>query len=82
MFEGPMEHRLSFSELARDLHKHLCTCDAHDKAEWAPGTEADATACDYGGGATSSSEGGRVAVGNAILSRLCGKNAEVNWRSS
>ena len=48
MFEGPMEHRLSFSELARDLHKHLCTCDAHDKAEWAPGTEADAVTAAIG----------------------------------
>ena len=34
MYEGPMEQRLSFSELVRDLHKHLSTCDAHDTAEW------------------------------------------------
>jgi hypothetical protein len=34
MYEGPMEQRLSFSELVRDLHKHLTTCDAHDTAEW------------------------------------------------
>jgi hypothetical protein len=34
MYEGPMEQRLSFSELVRDLHKHLSSCDAHDTAEW------------------------------------------------
>ena len=84
MFEGPMEHRLSFSELARDLHKHLCTCDAHDKAEWAPGTEADATAAIGEAEAPRELERkeARAESANAILSRLWGKNAEVNWRSS
>ena len=33
-YEGPMVQRLSFSELVRDLHMHLTTCNAHDTAEW------------------------------------------------
>ena len=79
-----MEHRLSFSELTRDLHQHLCTCDAHDKAEWAPGTEADATAAIGEAEAPRELERkeARAESANAILSRLWGKNAEVNWRSS
>ena len=78
-FEGPMEHRLSFSELTRDLHKHLSTCDAHEKAEWAPGTDNGATAAI---GEAEKKKEARVESADAILSKLWGKNVKVNWRSS
>ena len=82
-FEHPMEERLSFSELTRDLHKHLSTCNAHDKAEWAPGTEADATAAIGEARAPREKrEEATVESANSILSRLWGKNTKVNWRSS
>ena len=78
-FEGPMEHRLSFSELTRDLHKHLSTCDAHEKAEWAPGTDNGATAAI---GEAEKKKEARVESADSILSKLWGKNVKVNWRSS
>jgi hypothetical protein len=82
-FEHPMEERLSFSELTRDLHKHLSTCNAHDKAEWAPGTDADATAAIGEARAPREKrEEANVESANSILSRLWGKNTKVNWRSS
>lgn len=87
--EGPMEQRLSFSELVRDLHMHLSTCDAHDTAEWGVDYSAGASA-----GSTATAEIGEaeepeymrepkhhVASANSILSALVGHNAQVQWRS-
>ena len=76
--EGPMEQRLSFSELVRDLHMHLSTCDARDTAEWAPET---------GGGVAAAIREGEQAAkpvvresSSSVLSRLLGHNAGVRWR--
>jgi len=89
--EGPMEQRLSFSELVRDLHVHLGTCDAHDKAEWGVSytassaevgeAERDAVAHDADEEAVAHTKSEPVASANDILSRLVGRNAKIHWRT-
>ena len=89
--EGPMEQRLSFSELVRDLHVHLGTCDAHDKAEWGVSytassaevgeAEKDAVAHDADEEAVAHTKSEPVASANDILSRLVGRNAKIHWRT-
>jgi hypothetical protein len=89
--EGPMEQRLSFSELVRDLHVHLGTCDAHDKAEWGVSytassaevgeAERDAVAHDADEEAVAHTKSEPVASANDILARLVGRNAKIHWRT-
>jgi hypothetical protein len=74
--EGPMEQRLSFSELVRDLHMHLSICDAYDKMEYALETWGTVTA-EIGERESET----QTESPNSVLSRLLGFDKKINWRS-